>query len=408
MKRKLQSVSLCMVRNNARTTNCNYYSTLSTTTNNNLKNYFYQNNIIKKPSNNNNAIINNNTYQYKSYRNISTSISRYTRSTSITNTGSNNDNDQFLINPINAFPNAVKIVEVGPRDGLQNEKQLIDTSVKVELCNKLSRSGLSAIEATAFVSPKWVPQMSDHKDVLQQIKKFPGVVYPVLCPNLKGFEAARDAGATEVAIFAAASETFSQTNINCSIEESLERFKPIMESARESNIAVRGYVSCVLGCPYEGPIDPVAVAHVSKALYELGCYEISLGDTIGIGDPGSTIRMLNEVIKVVPVEKLAGHFHDTYGQALANVVISLQHGITVFDSAVAGLGGCPYAKGATGNVSTEDLVYMLYGLNIETGVDFDALLEAGQFISKELNKPNPNSKVAVAVENKRKAKLSEI
>ncbi len=313
---------------------------------------------------------------------------------------------QFMVNPTSIFPNAVKIVEVGPRDGLQNEKRIIDTSVKVELCNKLSRSGLSAIEATAFVSPKWVPQMSDHKDVLQQIKKFPGVDYPVLCPNLKGFEAARDAGATEVAIFAAASETFSQTNINCTVEESLERFAPILESAKESNISVRGYVSCVLGCPYEGEIDAVAVADVSKALYDLGCYEISLGDTIGIGDPGSTIRMLNEVTRVVPVEKLAGHFHDTYGQALANIVVSLQHGITVFDSAVAGLGGCPYAKGATGNVSTEDLVYMLYGLNIETGVDFEALLEAGRFISNELGKPNPNSKVAVAVENKRKAKMT--
>ena len=323
------------------------------------------------------------------------------------NSNNNNDNNQFLINPCNSFPDTVKIVEVGPRDGLQNEKQVIDTSIKVELCNKLSRAGLSAIEATAFVSPKWVPQMSDHKDVLKRIKKFPGVVYPVLCPNLQGFEAARDAGATEVAIFAAASETFSQTNINCSIEESLERFAPIMESARASNIAVRGYVSCVLGCPYEGPIDPVAVAQVSKALYDLGCYEISLGDTIGIGDAGSTIRMLNEVLKVVPAEKLAGHFHDTYGQALANILVSLQHGINVFDSAVSGLGGCPYAKGATGNVSTEDLVYMLYGLNIETGVDFDALLEAGQFISKALNKPTPNSKVAVAVENKRKAKLAD-
>jgi isopropylmalate/homocitrate/citramalate synthase len=299
------------------------------------------------------------------------------------------------------MPSFVKIVEVGPRDGLQNEKTIIETSVKVEFCNKLSQAGLKAIEATAFVSPKWVPQMADHSEVLTSIERFPGVSYPVLCPNLKGFEQAVKAGAEEVAIFAAASESFSQKNINCTVKESLQRFVPIMDMAKDHGISVRGYVSCVLGCPYEGPIDPLAVADVSNALYELGCYEISLGDTIGIGDPGSTSRLLEEVTQVVPVEKLAGHFHDTYGQALPNILMSLQHGVTVFDSAVSGLGGCPYAKGATGNVSTEDLVYMLYGLGIDTGVDFDALIDAGQYISRALGNRTPNSRVAVAVMNKK-------
>eukprot|EP00945_MAST-04E_sp_MAST-4E-sp1_P005796 g5796.t1 len=303
---------------------------------------------------------------------------------------------------LGSMPKYVKLVEVGPRDGLQNEKKIIDTSVKVEFCNMLSRAGLTAIEATAFVSPKWVPQMSDHTEVLKSIDKYPGVSYPVLCPNVKGFESAMEAGAKEVAIFAAASESFSRKNINCTIEESLQRFAPIMAAAKENGVLVRGYASCVLGCPYEGYIDPKAVADVSAALYELGCYEVSLGDTIGIGDPGSTAKMLGEVLKVVPADKLAGHFHDTYGQALPNVLVSLQHGISVFDSAVSGLGGCPYAKGATGNVSTEDLVYMLYGLGIETGVDFDALIEAGAYISRALGDRTPNSRVAVAVNNKKK------
>jgi hydroxymethylglutaryl-CoA lyase len=279
------------------------------------------------------------------------------------------------------YPDFVKIVEVGPRDGLQNEKVQLPTGTKIRLIDLLAAAGLKTIEAGAFVSPKWVPQMADSQTVLKSLMRHPGVSFPVLTPNLKGFQAAVAAGATEVAVFAAASESFSQKNINCSIEESLERFRPVCEAARELNIAVRGYVSCVLGCPYEGEIQPAAVARVAEQLLAMGCYEISLGDTIGVGTAGSTAAMIQEVQKVVPLQQLAVHFHDTYGQALANILIALQHGISVVDSSVAGLGGCPYAAGATGNVATEDVLYMLNGLGIPSGVDMTKLLQVSNWIS---------------------------
>uniref|UniRef100_A0A493STV2 Hydroxymethylglutaryl-CoA lyase, mitochondrial n=1 Tax=Anas platyrhynchos platyrhynchos TaxID=8840 RepID=A0A493STV2_ANAPP len=265
-----------------------------------------------------------------------------------------------------ALPARVKVVEVGPRDGLQNEQSIVPTAVKIGLIDMLSHTGLPVIEATSFVSPRWVPQMADHTEVMQGIKKLPGVSYPVLTPNLKGFQAAVAAGAKEVSIFGAASELFTKKNINCSIEESLERFSEVMSAARAASIPVRGYVSCVLGCPYEGKISAAKVAEVSKKMYSMGCYEISLGDTIGIGTPGSMREMLTAVMKEVPVGALAVHCHDTYGQALANILVALQMGVSVVDASVAGLGGCPYAKGASGNVATEDLVYMLNGLGIHT------------------------------------------
>ncbi|XP_019403144.1 PREDICTED: hydroxymethylglutaryl-CoA lyase, mitochondrial [Crocodylus porosus] len=259
----------------------------------------------------------------------------------------------------------------------------------------LSETGLPVIEATSFVSPKWVPQMADHAEVLKGIEKFPGVSYPVLIPNLKGFQAAVAAGAREVSIFGAASELFSKKNINCSINESLQRFSEVMEAARAANIPVRGYVSCVLGCPYEGKIAPAKVAEVAKKMYAMGCYEISLGDTIGVGTPGSMKEMLSAVMKEVPSGALAVHCHDTYGQALANTLVALQMGVSVVDSSVSGLGGCPYAQGASGNVATEDLVYMLDGLGIHTGVDLQKLMDVGAFICKALNRRS-NSKVAQA------------
>lgn len=294
-----------------------------------------------------------------------------------------------------SLPKQVKIVEVGPRDGLQNEKNIVPTQVKISLINMLSETGLPVIEATSFVSPKWVPQMADHTEVLQGIQKFPGVSYPVLTPNLKGFQAAVAAGAKEVSIFGAASELFTKKNINCSIEESLQRFSEVMHAAGAASIPVRGYVSCVLGCPYEGKIAPAKVAEVSKKMYSMGCYEISLGDTIGVGTPGSMKEMLSAVMKEVPVGALAVHCHDTYGQALANTLVALQMGVSVVDSSVAGLGGCPYAQGASGNVATEDLVYMLHGLGIHTGVDLQKLMEAGVFICKALNR-RTSSKVVQA------------
>ncbi|KAG6931276.1 3-hydroxymethyl-3-methylglutaryl-CoA lyase [Chelydra serpentina] len=294
-----------------------------------------------------------------------------------------------------SLPKQVKIVEVGPRDGLQNEKNIVPTQVKISLINMLSETGLSVIEATSFVSPKWVPQMADHTEVLQGIQKFPGVSYPVLTPNLKGFQAAVAAGAKEVSIFGAASELFTKKNINCSIEESLQRFSEVMHAAGAASVPVRGYVSCVLGCPYEGKIAPAKVAEVSKKMYSMGCYEISLGDTIGVGTPGSMKEMLSAVMKEVPVGALAVHCHDTYGQALANTLVALQMGVSVVDSSVAGLGGCPYAQGASGNVATEDLVYMLHGLGIHTGVDQQKLMEAGVFICKALNR-RTSSKVVQA------------
>ena len=294
------------------------------------------------------------------------------------------------------LPKHVKIVEVGPRDGLQNEKQAIDTATKVELIARLGASGLKTIEATAFVSPKWVPQMADNAEVMRQITRLDGVTYPVLTPNLKGLDAALATGVTEVAVFAAASEAFSQKNINCSIAESIERFVPVIESAREHGVAVRGYVSTVVGCPYQGDVPPEKVAEVSKALFDLGCYEISLGDTIGVGTPLKVQTMLAEVSKAVPMDKLAGHFHNTYGMAIANIYASLQMGMAVFDASVAGLGGCPYAKGASGNVATEDVVYLLNGLGIDSGVDLTSLVETAVWVSAQLGRA-PASNVAKAI-----------
>ena len=301
---------------------------------------------------------------------------------------------------IGALPQRVKLVEVGARDGLQNEKAIVSTRVKLDLIARLADAGLQYIEATAFVSPKWVPQMADHDAVMRGVPRREGVVYSALTPNLKGFEAALAAGAQEVAVFAAASEAFSQKNINCSIAESLERFAPVMQAARAAAIPVRGYVSCVLGCPYQGHVEPQAVADVAGALLDMGCHEISLGDTIGVGTPLATQRMLEVVARRVPVERLAGHFHDTYGQALANVLASLQSGVATFDSSVAGLGGCPYAVGASGNVASEDLVYLLHGLGIETGVDLDRLAAAGDFICAALGQPT-RSRVARALAGKK-------
>ncbi len=298
------------------------------------------------------------------------------------------------------LPTHVRIVEMGPRDGLQNEKQIVSTDTKVELVARLGAAGLPAIEAASFVSPRWVPQIGDAAEVMARIERLPGVSYPVLTPNLQGFEAALAAGATEVAVFGAASESFSRKNINCSIAESLVRFEPVMAAAQAAGVRVRGYVSCVLGCPYEGEISPEAVAGVAATLFEMGCYEVSLGDTIGAGTPGKTRRMLDAVARRVPVGKLAGHYHDTYGQAVANVYASLEAGVACFDSAVAGLGGCPYAPGASGNVATEDVVYMLDGLGIETGISLDALVETAGWISERLGRP-PASKVARAVLAKR-------
>lgn len=297
---------------------------------------------------------------------------------------------------LRGMPRFVKIVEVGPRDGLQNEKSTIPTSVKIELIHKLVSSGLSVIEATSFVSPKWVPQLSDGRDVMEAIRNIEGVRFPVLTPNLRGFEAAVAAGAKEIAVFASASEAFSLTNINCSIKESLARYRDVTHAANELGIPVRGYVSCVVGCPLEGEVPPSKVAYVAKELYDMGCSEISLGDTIGVGTPGSVVPMLEAVMSIVPTEKLAVHFHDTYGQSLANILISLQMGISVVDASVAGLGGCPYAKGASGNVATEDVVYMLHGLGIKTNVDLGKLIAAGDFISKHLGR-QCSSKAAIAL-----------
>ena len=298
------------------------------------------------------------------------------------------------------LPQRVKIVEVGPRDGLQNEPQLVPAAVKVELIDRLGQAGLKAIEATAFVSPKWVPQMGDAAEVMASLPRRPNVTYPVLVPNLKGFEQALAAGVGEIAVFGAASEAFSQKNINCSIAESLERFRPVAEAARSHNIRVRGYISCVVGCPYQGEVRPAAVAEVAARLLEMGCYEVSLGDTIGVGTPASVARMLDAVALLVPVERLAGHYHDTWGMALANIYASLEMDVAVFDASVAGLGGCPYAAGASGNVATEDVVYLLHGLGIETGIDLERLVDAGAYICAELGRA-PSSKVARAVLAKR-------
>ena len=300
------------------------------------------------------------------------------------------------------YPSYVKIVEVGPRDGLQNEKAQISTADKVELIDRLSGAGLPAIEATAFVSPKWVPQMADHTEVMRRIKRRDATSYPVLVPNLLGYEGARAAGATEISVFAAASESFSKKNINCSIAESLDRFRPVVAAALADNIAVRGYISCALGCPYEGEVDTLVCAKIAEQLIDMGCYEVCLADTIGTGTPGNARELIQAASERIPMSQLAAHFHDTYGQALANILTVVEQGISVVDSAVAGLGGCPYAKGATGNVATEDVLYMFNGLGIETGVDMEPLLEAGWFISDVLERP-PNSRVSAAVRNKRAA-----
>lgn len=285
-----------------------------------------------------------------------------------------------------AQPTAVRIVEVGPRDGLQNEPTLLPAATKIELINALSETGLRTIEVTSFVSAKWVPQMGDNSEVLRGINKVPGISYPVLTPNLKGFEAAIAAGAEEVAVFGAASESFTKKNVNCSIEESLTRFQDVMDAAKKAQVKVRGYVSTVVGCPYEGKIKPSAVVRVVDKLLEMGCYEISLGDTIGVGTPGSFTEMLREVTRIAPVNMLAVHCHDTYGQALPNILTSLDFGIAVVDASVSGLGGCPYARGASGNAATEDVVYMLHGLGIETGVDLPRLVNVGKFISEKLGR----------------------
>ncbi|MGE5625762.1 MAG: hydroxymethylglutaryl-CoA lyase [Bacillota bacterium] len=290
------------------------------------------------------------------------------------------------------FPKSVKIVEVGPRDGLQNEKGVIPAAAKIEFIDRLSETGLKTIEATSFVSPKWVPQLADAEEVYKAIRKKPGVSYPVLVPNEKGMERALAAGVKEIAVFTAASETFNQKNINCSIAESLSRFKPVMALAAKNGVKVRGYISTVIGCPYEGPIQPEAVARVAKDLAALGCYEISLGDTIGVGTPVKAQAMLSAAAAVVPMKQLAVHFHDTYGQALANIHACLELGVAVVDSSTSGLGGCPYAKGATGNVATEDVLFMLSGMGIATGVDMGKLLEAGAFISSTLRR-TPESKL---------------
>jgi hydroxymethylglutaryl-CoA lyase len=290
---------------------------------------------------------------------------------------------------------SVRIVEVGPRDGLQNEKTIVPTPVKIELIDRLSDSGLQTIEATSFVSPKWVPQLADAADVYTAIKKRPAVRYPVLVPNLQGYERARAVGVGEIAVFTAASEAFNRKNVNASIDESIERFMPVMERAAADGVAVRGYVSTVLGCPYQGDVPVADVVRVAQRLHQLGCYEVSLGDTIGIGTPAKARAMLAAVAREVPMTALAVHFHDTRGQALANILACLELGVAVIDSSVSGAGGCPYARGATGNVASEDVVYMLHGMGISTGIDLEKLVETGRWLSLQLDRAN-NSKVGLA------------
>ena len=304
------------------------------------------------------------------------------------------------MNPVAPMPAQVRIVEMGPRDGLQNEKQVVGTDTKIELIARLGAAGLRAIEATSFVSPKWVPQMGDNAEVMARIQRLPGVAYPVLTPNLQGFEAALAAGATEVAVFGAASESFSRRNINCTIAESLARFEPVMDAARTAGVRVRGYVSCVLGCPYEGEIAPGRVAYLAGLLKGIGVQRVDVADTIGVGTPSKVQRAIEAALAHYAIDEVSGHFHDTYGQALANTLAALELGVWNFQSSVAGLGGCPYAKGATGNVATEDVVYLLHGMGIETGIDLDKLIDAGVFISDFLGR-KPNSRAATALLNKR-------
>lgn len=293
------------------------------------------------------------------------------------------------------LPHTVKIVEVSPRDGLQNEKKILPTQIKIEMINRLAMTGLKEIEVTSFVSPKWVPQLADAKDILQGITKKPDVQYPVLIPNVTGLHTALNAGATAIAVFTTPSEKFSQKNTNCSVAESLIRVAEIMEIAKQKKLYVRGYISCVLGCPYEGKMEPAKVVMVANKLLDLGCDEICLGDTIGTGNALSTAQLIQQILTVIPVEKVAVHFHDTYGQALTNIYVALTFGVSIVDSAVAGLGGCPYAKGATGNVATEDLLYMLNGMQIKTGVDLPQLIRVGRFVTQQLGQ-KMQSKVNLA------------
>jgi hydroxymethylglutaryl-CoA lyase len=295
-----------------------------------------------------------------------------------------------------SLPHFVKLVEVGPRDGLQNEPGRVALADKIEWIDRLSACGLKVIEAGSFVNAKRVPQMADTAEVLAAIARRPGVRYPVLVPNMKGFEDARTAGADQVAVFVAASETFSRRNTNCTVAESLERIKPVCEAAKKAGIEVRGYISCVLGCPYEGSIDPATVARLAQALYGMGCHEISLGDTIGVGTPKQAQSLIDAVAAHVPLQHLAAHFHDTYGQALANLLAVMERGVAIIDSSTAGLGGCPFAPGASGNVASEDVLYMLDGLGIETGVELSALIDAGRFICDRLGRP-PESRVSRAI-----------
>jgi hydroxymethylglutaryl-CoA lyase len=294
-----------------------------------------------------------------------------------------------------SMPSSVRIVEVGARDGLQNEKMIVPTPVKIELIDRLSATGLQTIEATSFVSPKWIPQLADAAEVYTAIKKKPGVRYPVLVPNLQGYERARAVGAMEIAVFIAASEAFNRKNVNASIDESIERFMPVLERAKADGVAVRGYVSTVLGCPYQGKVEVADVVRVAKRLLDLGCYEISLGDTIGIGTPAKARDMLASVAQAVPIAALAVHFHDTRGQALANILACLELGVAVIDASVSGAGGCPYARGATGNVATEDVAYMLHGMGISTDLNLDKLIDTGRWLSEQLGRAN-NSKVGLA------------
>lgn len=301
----------------------------------------------------------------------------------------------------NQLSGQVTVVEVGPRDGLQNEKNIIPAATKLELIHRLGDCGLPVVEATSFVSPRWVPQLADAAEVMAGLKRIPDVAYPVLVPNEKGYTRAMEAGSREIAVFTAASEAFNRKNINCSITESLARIAPVMDRARQDHIPVRGYVSCVLGCPYQGQVPLADVVRVAEALLAAGCNEISLGDTIGVGTPGKAREMVRQVTRAVPVEQVAVHFHDTYGQALANILACLEQGVRVVDASVAGLGGCPYARGATGNVATEDVVYMLEGLGLDTGIDLPALARTGHWISTTLGRPESRSGQAIMNQTKK-------
>ena len=294
------------------------------------------------------------------------------------------------------FPQSVKIVEVSPRDGLQNEKDFVPTAIKIELINRLAQAGFQNVESASFVSPKWVPQMADGADVMAGITRHTGVIYSALTPNIRGFEAALAAGADEIVIFGAASEAFSQRNINCSIAESIERFKPVAQAAQQAGLRLRGSISCALGCPYEGETPIQTVLDVVHRMQALGVEEFDIADTIGVGTPLKTAQLMQAVADIIPLDHIAGHFHDTYGQALANILASLQVGVHIFHSSVAGLGGCPYAKGATGNVATEDVVYMLHGMGIHTGLDLNALVQTGAWISSQIGKPS-NSRAGRAL-----------